>query len=141
MIRFLPELKYLGPVGVIFLGSLLAYGSQILFFHLEPFQIELNEAVILNVLVASAWICYGRTCLTDAGRVPKSWKEACLEDQEGEKDGNMERKEESNGEARQSGKILRKSKRNWQTSKRGRWCSKCEAPKPPRAHHCRVCGR
>lgn len=21
------------------------------------------------------------------------------------------------------------------------WCSKCEAPKPPRAHHCRHCGR
>jgi palmitoyltransferase len=23
----------------------------------------------------------------------------------------------------------------------GRWCSKCEVPKPPRAHHCRFCGR
>ena len=22
-----------------------------------------------------------------------------------------------------------------------RWCKKCEAPKPPRAHHCRLCGR
>lgn len=22
-----------------------------------------------------------------------------------------------------------------------RWCKKCEAPKPPRAHHCRHCGR
>lgn len=26
--------------------------------------------------------------------------------------------------------------------KRGmRWCKKCEAVKPPRAHHCRKCGR
>ncbi|KAH7321395.1 DHHC palmitoyltransferase-domain-containing protein [Stachybotrys elegans] len=23
----------------------------------------------------------------------------------------------------------------------GRWCNKCNAPKPPRAHHCRVCRR
>ena len=24
---------------------------------------------------------------------------------------------------------------------RQRWCSKCDAPKPPRAHHCKTCKR
>ncbi|ATY58876.1 Zinc DHHC-palmitoyltransferase [Cordyceps militaris] len=28
-----------------------------------------------------------------------------------------------------------------EVSKGGRWCSKCAAPKPPRAHHCRHCRR
>lgn len=38
------------------------------------------------------------------------------------------------------GKISSQGIKNGDGSN-GRWCTKCDAPKPPRSHHCRVCAR
>ena len=99
----------LAPAGVLLLGSTLGYGSQILFRYLESGALEPAQSLIFNLLFASAWISYARTCCTDPGRVPANW---ASEDE-----------------------LCGKSEA------RRRWCGKCEAAKPARAHHCRTCQR
>lgn len=98
--------------GVVALISLLAYGSQILFFNLEPEPLEQRYNLIFNSLVACIWVTYFRACFTDPGSVPPHWAPDDIV---------------SGG-----GPAHRQQQR---------WCRKCEAYKPPRAHHCRVCQR
>lgn len=63
------------------------------------------------------WICYDRACFADAGRIPRKIIE--VDDSEDE-------------EAEERKDALRSSVR---------WCKKCVAVKPPRAHHCKICER
>lgn len=71
----------------------------------------LNSNVTFNVLLGCVCICYYRACFTDPGRIPKDWVTTPVADDD---------------------PFVDRPKR---------WCKKCEAPKPPRAHHCKVCGR
>lgn len=57
------------------------------------------------------WISYYRAVTTDPGRLPEEIKKKGVRDLEREKRGQEN------------------------------WCKKCDAVKPPRAHHCRICKR
>ena len=102
--------------GVVSLVSFLAYSSQWLFYNIQPGPLRKGEVYIFNVLVGALLICYTRTCFTDPGRIPSDWHE------------HIETKDE---DARVAAEA----------SSRQRYCRKCEMPKPPRAHHCKICKR
>ena len=104
--------RCLALLSVIALISFLAYGPQILFQYIEPHALDQKQAIIFNALVFCIWISYIRTCFTNPGWVPHAWSL----------------------DHSASGQSL-PSKRT------PRWCRKCEAIKPPRAHHCKNCRR
>lgn len=97
----------------IVLVSFLAYSSQYLFNQIAPGPLSKDEVLLLNVLAICIWVSYARTCLVDPGHVPEDWKPA----------NSVVDTEEQRRSTRQ------------------RWCRKCEALKPPRAHHCKKCKR
>ncbi|KAL1993248.1 hypothetical protein VTN49DRAFT_3197 [Thermomyces lanuginosus] len=110
------ELSRLAIPAVSLLISFLSYSSQYLFLSFPPEPLSSQETWKFNVLVACIWISYYRACTVDPGRVPKDWKPASLSDV----DNDATRKD---------------------VFARQRWCRKCEAFKPPRAHHCKKCAR
>ena len=108
------ELSHLAVLGTILLVSFLSYSSQYLFGQIEPGPLTRTESVIFNSLVACTWICYARACMTDPGRVYPEWlPEEAAQDNAGRED----------------------------DYSRIRWCRKCNIPKPPRSHHCKICAR
>jgi palmitoyltransferase len=98
----------------------LAYTSQYLFYYIEPGPLTKTEAIWFNVLVLGIWVCYDRACSVDPG--PKGWV-----------DKTIRAADDSGDEAIDIANLILKG--------RLRWCKKCDAAKPPRAHHCRKCGR
>lgn len=102
--------------GVATLISFLAYGSQILFRYIEPSPLTRDEAIAFNVLVCCIWICYFRACFTNPGTIPLGWAPP---------------------DSRSHGTPSFDAP----NQQRQRWCRKCKAPKPPRAHHCKSCLR
>jgi len=121
MARFpfsIPTVEAFAIPSVSVLILFLSYSSQCLFHFIEPGPLSRNEALWFNLFVLGIWWCYNLACTSDPG--PKGWAGSRVargnEVTEGE-GGNAQRKEEI------------------------RWCKKCDAPKPPRAHHCRQCGR
>ena len=111
----MPGLQRLAPPGVTCLVTFLAFSSQWLFSSIEPGPLRKGDAYIFNGLVTCLLICYWRSCITDPGRIPRDWHEK------------LGTKSEITGIN--------------DASKRHRWCRRCEALKPPRAHHCKVCKR
>ena len=109
----MPSLQRLAPPAVTTLVCFLAYSSQWLFYGVEPGPLRKGDAYLFNGLVVSLLICYWRSCTTDPGRISKDWHERNIT-----ADGN-----------------------NDIAAQRQRWCRKCEAFKPPRAHHCKTCKR
>lgn len=118
----LPPLRSLAVPSVCLLIGFLAYSSQYLFYHLEPGPLSTKEAIWFNLLVAGTWLSYERACRVDPGRLPESIANAYLETDPG------------HSEETQLGErpVI---------PLRSRWCKKCKAVKPPRAHHCKQCGR
>jgi palmitoyltransferase len=108
------SIQQLAIPGVSFLIAFLAYGSQYLFYVIEPGHLKGAEFWWFNGLVLALWWCYYKACSVDPG--PKGWVEKVVKDSE----------EEQNAETLAKGM---------------RWCKKCKAVKPPRAHHCKQCGR
>ncbi|KAB2577724.1 Palmitoyltransferase pfa4 [Lasiodiplodia theobromae] len=106
---------------VLFLIALCGYSSQLLYPHLDPHPLEKHQAIKFNLLLAGLLISFIRACLTDAGRVPKDWVPPPIR---------------VHGEDTPA-----KAKDEDAPTVRPRWCSKCDAPKPPRTHHCKICGR
>ncbi|KAF7910730.1 uncharacterized protein EAF01_002239 [Botrytis porri] len=107
----------------------LVYGSQILFQYLEPGSLSTGETVVFN---ASAWAmiwCYWKTCSVDPGE--KGWVDRVANEIEKETE-KKERDETVIGEVEGLEKI------EWENV---RWCKKCDAVKPARAHHCKQCKR
>lgn len=111
------RLQRLAIPGVLILVLFLSFSSQYLFLTIEPAPLSRKQSIIFNALIVGLLICYGRSCTVDAGSPPK---------------------------------IDSQSVPNWALDgvgksetldSRPRWCKKCNAPKPPRAHHCRICGR
>ena len=97
--------------GVCILVAFLSYSSQLLFPRIDPGPLTSRQKLVFNALVAGIWVSYARAVLTDAGHVPEGWK----------------LKEQDEGEQ--------------SSVHRSRYCRKCAALKPPRAHHCKVCKR
>ncbi|KAK4629006.1 Palmitoyltransferase pfa4 [Fulvia fulva] len=114
----LPDLQRLSPPGVTLLVAFLALTSQWLFHYIEPGPLRKGDACLFNALVACLLVCYWRTCFTDLGRIPKDWSESVSNDS------NLPKLVELDS-----------------TAQSNRWCRKCEAFKPPRAHHCKTCKR
>lgn len=103
------------PVATLFV-CFLAYTSQWLFHYIEPGPLRKGDAYLFNALVVCLFVSYYRTCNLDPGRIPYAWDEKLLASSTDETDKHQ-------GPLRQ------------------RWCRKCEAYKPPRAHHCKTCER
>ena len=97
------------PFSLCLIGFL-AYGSQTLFFYIDPGPLEFCQSVIFNALVLCAYVGYLRSCFTNPGWVPNDWVS-------------------SNGKSIDFAQT------------KSKWCKKCEAVKPPRAHHCKTCSR
>ncbi|KAG9555414.1 zf-DHHC-domain-containing protein, partial [Aureobasidium melanogenum] len=100
---------------VTFLICLIAYPSQWLLRRLGPQPLTRQQSIILHVYALVILFCYYKACFTDPGRIPKDW----IPNQ------NETVKEKKLQDGRQ----------------RQRWCRKCQAYKPPRAHHCKTCER
>lgn len=122
-----PLRQRLALPGVTALISFLAFTSQSLFANIEPEPLRRGEAYIFNLLVTCLLICYGRTCLTDPGRIPKDWHERFQNHLS-------------------TSTTITSSSSSWEVAAKAmvrsnRWCRRCEAFKPPRAHHCKTCQR
>ncbi|KAL4864897.1 hypothetical protein BDV12DRAFT_158666 [Aspergillus spectabilis] len=92
--------------------AFLAYTSQLFFLYFEEAPLKEDEVWRINIHAICIWICYYRSCKVDPGHIPKKWMPS-------------------------DGKQLEVD----QASGRQRWCRRCEAFKPPRAHHCKTCRR
>ncbi|KAJ5421318.1 hypothetical protein N7491_009763 [Penicillium cf. griseofulvum] len=106
------SLSKLAIPAVSVLIAFLAYTSQYFFLHFESVPLTRDEVWKINIFALCIWICYYRTCFVDPGRLPKA--------------------EERPKPKEQEGAAL---------ASRQRWCRRCEAYKPPRAHHCKTCKR
>lgn len=106
------EVSRLAIPAVSVLISFLAYTSQYFFHNFKPAPLTLDEGWALNVFALCIWVCYYRACFVDPGRLDLKGKSVAPSRQE---------KDQSTG--------------------RQRWCRRCEAYKPPRAHHCKTCKR
>lgn len=123
-----PAIEELAIPAVCVLILFLAYTSQYLFYYIEPGPLSKSEAIWFNVFVLCIWYCYDRACTVDPGR--KGWVERYASSEDRDGDG-----EEEEGDEGVGGEKKKRIPAGM------RWCKKCEAVKPPRAHHCRKCGR
>ncbi|KAI2604500.1 zf-DHHC-domain-containing protein [Hypoxylon fragiforme] len=115
-----PGLQRLFIPGVCLLIAFLAYTSQWLFANspdLSPGPLTTAEKYTFNTLLGCLWYTYYKACTVDPGRYvyPPSLKKKYKQDAE-------------EGYLGRGGPTTR-------------WCKKCIAPKPPRAHHCKTCRR
>ncbi|OTB03005.1 hypothetical protein M426DRAFT_322232 [Hypoxylon sp. CI-4A] len=127
---FEPSVQRLAVPAVCLLIAFLAYTSQWLFANapdLAPGPLTTAESYTFNGLILCIWYTYYKACTTDPGRYvfpsgatkkPKTGKPVV----------------DSDAEEVDEAEDIR-----FQGQKR--WCKKCAAPKPPRAHHCRTCRR
>jgi len=115
------EIQNLAVPSVYMLILFLGYPSQWLLMHLEPGPLTKNEIITANVLLVLIFTTYTKSVFVDAGTIPRDWAERL----EGEIEGNEKERE---GEGGGKGKSRK-------------WCRKCDAAKPPRAHHCKECKR
>lgn len=100
---------------VTFLICIIAYPSHWLLRQLGPQPLTGQQSVILHVYALVIFFCYYKACFTDPGRIPKDWVPKQSE--------------------------IPKGRRSPDERQRHRWCRKCQAYKPPRAHHCKTCER
>jgi hypothetical protein len=106
------SISQLAIPAVSVLIGFLAYSSQYFFLRFEDAPLRRDEVWKINIFALCIWICYFRACYVDPGRLPSDQKSANPDKQE---------KEPATG--------------------RQRWCRRCEAYKPLRAHHCKTCQR
>jgi len=107
----IPSIDKIAVPAVVTNILFLSYSSQYLFYYIGPGPLSKEQAICFNSAVALSLSCLDRTITVDAA--PRGWirKSGAAGDEDGEIEG-----------------------------KTGvRWCRKCEAVKPPRAHHCKKC--
>lgn len=119
------ELNQLAVPAVYALIFLLGYPSQALFLYLDPAPLTKNELIWANVLLVCIFITYTQSVFVDPGTIPKK-----------EGDG---KEKELGGVIGNGGAEKLDGKKG--TGHRTKWCRKCNAAKPPRAHHCKECKR
>ncbi|KAJ5528244.1 hypothetical protein N7513_012403 [Penicillium frequentans] len=105
------SISQLAIPAVSVLISFLAYTSQYFFLRFEDAPLQKDEVWKINIFAICIWICYYRACYVDPGRLPSDRTLA-----------NPDKQEEP-------------------ALGRQRWCRRCEAYKPLRAHHCKTCQR
>lgn len=123
--------------GVSLLIFFLGYTSQWLFNtaeYLEPGPLTERQTTVFNILLVCVWWTYYKACTVSPGRYnfpPAS--------NQSEHDGRNETAASS--DQRESETPFNQYPSPTPTAALPiRWCKKCAAPKPPRAHHCRHCG-
>lgn len=110
---------------VCLLIAFLGYTSQWLFNtaeYLEPGPLTQRETTIFNILLACLWWTYYKACTVPPGRY--NFPPPKKTDDEPKPDTDKPDKSPPTGP---DPKVP------------ARWCKKCSAPKPLRAHHCRHC--
>ncbi|KAI1464232.1 zf-DHHC-domain-containing protein [Daldinia caldariorum] len=127
-----PVLQRLAVPAVCLLIAFLAYASQWLFAtapDLAPGPLTKAEIYTFNSLVLCLWYTYYKACTVDPGRYvfPPDYIKKNKRKRKST-DGPGEEEEEEEEEELDPRRIQR-------------WCRKCAAPKPPRAHHCKTCRR
>ncbi|KAL2184417.1 zf-DHHC-domain-containing protein [Thermothelomyces heterothallicus CBS 203.75] len=106
--------------------AFLGYYSQYLFNtdpDLAPGPLTRRETLTFNGLIACVWLTYYRACTVDPGRYRFPRREQQQQQQQ--------QPPTPEADPRGTHPLLRPT----------RFCKKCDAPKPLRAHHCRHCGR
>ncbi|KAK2758763.1 Palmitoyltransferase [Arachnomyces sp. PD_36] len=122
------KINQLAIPAVSALITFLAYSSQYLFRYIEPEPLTTSQLIKFNTLLCCLWICYGRACAVDPGRIPLGWKPSGAEKDVETKANAVDHNDGDDGNSLSGGR-------------RQRWCRRCEALKPPRAHHCKTCQR
>ncbi|KAF1959098.1 zf-DHHC-domain-containing protein [Byssothecium circinans] len=123
------ELKQIAVPSVYLLIAFLGYPSQILFLFLEPGPLTKNELILSNALLACIFVTYTQSVFVDPGTIPR--KKEKDDDRGKELD-----KVDGDGTGSTNSGV-----ENRGTGNRTKWCRKCDAAKPPRAHHCKECKR
>jgi palmitoyltransferase len=116
---------------VCLLIAFLGYGSQLLFAcspDLLPGQLTTTQSRVFNTLLCCLWWTYYRACTVDPGRYVFPRPKSAAGPQGSASDSEEEGDEDAPGSRTREGR-------------RRRYCRKCAAPKPPRAHHCKACHR
>ncbi|KAI1209267.1 zf-DHHC-domain-containing protein [Annulohypoxylon truncatum] len=129
-----PSLQRLAVPAVCLLIAFESYTPQWLFANapdLAPGPLTPTENYIFNGLILCLWYTYYKACTVDPGRyvfpssIKKKRKEKAISS-------------DAEEEAEEMGREIGVGVGAGRTQIR-RWCKKCSAPKPPRAHHCRTC--
>ncbi|EMD94305.1 hypothetical protein COCC4DRAFT_58294 [Bipolaris maydis ATCC 48331] len=115
------ELSQLAVPAVYALILFLGYPSQYLLMQLEPAPLSKNEIIAANVILVLIFITYTQSVFVDPGTIPKDWNV-----------GGAVKAEGKEGTGNEAEDVVGKSRK---------WCFRCEAAKPPRAHHCKECKR
>lgn len=118
--------------GVCLLIVFLGYSSQWLFNtaeYLEPGPMTQQETTIFNILLICLWWTYYKACTIPPGRYDFPLPTPSADS-----------KDEPVPAESKPDKPLPPSEPLLNNTTPARWCKKCSAPKPLRAHHCRHCG-
>ncbi|CAG8978593.1 hypothetical protein HYALB_00011743 [Hymenoscyphus albidus] len=139
LLKIPSSLEDLAIPAVCTLIFFLSYTSQILFHYLEPGPLLWEETLWFNGFVLCIWWTYDRACTVDPA--PRGWVNRVvgqvLEQETECANTGVEEKigsEESSSEEVEEEEEVK-------IPKGMRWCKKCKAIKPPRAHHCKKCSR
>ncbi|KAF3355963.1 hypothetical protein VdG1_06701 [Verticillium dahliae VDG1] len=121
-----PIIQKLAVPGVTLLILFLGYSSQYLFLtaaDLAPGPLTSSQLYSFNGLLLCLWFTYYKACTVDPGRYVFTSKTHEVPDDDNDNGDKTNSSHDDN------------------LNSYARWCRKCEAPKPPRAHHCRTCRR
>ncbi|KAF1912276.1 DHHC palmitoyltransferase-domain-containing protein [Ampelomyces quisqualis] len=119
------ELSHLAVPSVYILIFFLGYPSQWLLLRLEPYPLTKNELIFSNAILALILATYTRAVFVNPG--------STRNDRASKQLSRIQIPPEPNP-VKQDGNA------KVQVTKSRKWCTKCVAPKPPRAHHCKSCG-
>uniref|UniRef100_A0A7I4BYX1 S-acyltransferase n=1 Tax=Physcomitrium patens TaxID=3218 RepID=A0A7I4BYX1_PHYPA len=124
-------LVVLGVVGVSYYAVVITnYGPELARGGSDAFTAFLVLFLFHALLAMLLW-CYFSVVFTDPGGVPPSWRPSSSEE-----DLEVPSLPLTQNSSHDSAKIPTMSQ-----SGRARYCRKCSQYKPPRCHHCSVCGR
>ncbi|KAF7826005.1 putative protein S-acyltransferase 14 [Senna tora] len=119
-------LLVLGVVGVSYYAVVLTNYGPALYAGWPDFVIAVVVLILFHCLLVMLLWSYFAVVLTDPGSVPPNWRPA-IDEERGEADP-LNGSEFSNVQSDPSNQRIR-------------FCRKCNQLKPPRCHHCSVCGR
>lgn len=119
-----PAIEQLAPVALLVIVTFLSYPSQWLFANIEPAPLVFREGLRFNVFLIALYVAYFRVLFSDPGQIPRDWYTRAVK---GKVD--LPSALEQPNDDQQTGHA------------QVRWCRRCDTHKPPRAHHCKTCGR
>ncbi|TLD28660.1 hypothetical protein PspLS_03545 [Pyricularia sp. CBS 133598] len=113
--------------GVVLLIAFLGYASQWVFHtpELQPGPLTQNQTITFNLLLLNLWWNYYKACTVSPGTYTHTRPPSGDDD-----DDKTKTKKQEDAQQKPTTPAAGQ-----------RWCRKCDAPKPPRAHHCRHCRR